>query len=170
MANTVAFGSIEEHHLVRFRYRLVAPKMAHEGASIRNDELRSSRILFGAQTATTSLAIHVANLDGWGLEQGLSAEFRDIPILFVRAHTPPCRLQRGGYHFALYSGPVCVSLGADKIIARPDCRFLHDYLGFVFRRLTCLFLYLFDCDCAFRRRSHASWYSPVASAALIARS
>jgi hypothetical protein len=110
MADTVAFSGIEEHHLVRFPYRLVAPKMAHEGASIREYEFRSGGELFGALTATTPLAIHVANLDGRRFEQGLSAEFRDIPILVFRAHTRPYRLQRGGYHFALYSGPVGVSV------------------------------------------------------------
>ena len=89
MANAVAFRSIEEDHLVRFPYRLVAPKMAHEGASIREYEFRSGRELFGALTATTPLAIHVANLDGRRLEQGLSAEFCDTPILVFRAHTPP---------------------------------------------------------------------------------
>jgi hypothetical protein len=101
MANTVAFRSIEEDHLVRFPYRLVAAKMTHEGASIREYEFRSGRELFGALTATTPLAIHVANLDGRRFEQRLSAEFRDVRILVFRAHTRPYRLQRGGYYFAL---------------------------------------------------------------------
>jgi hypothetical protein len=35
-------------------------------------------------------------------------------------------------------------------------------LAWFFSKLFCLLLY--DCDCAFGRRSHASWYRPVASA------
>jgi len=155
MANTVAFGSIEEYHLVRFRYRLVAPKMAHVDASIREDEFGSCRILFGALTATTSLAIHVANLDGRRVEQGLSTKFRDTPILVLRAHTPPNQLQRGEYHFAFYSGPEGVSVRA-KQDSKTRLSILYVYRMFFFRKLTCLLLYLFDCDCAFRRRSHAS--------------
>jgi hypothetical protein len=89
MADSVALGGIEEHHLVRFRYRLVAPKVAHIGASIREDKLRRRRILFGALAATTPQAVYVTNPDGRRLEQGLSVELRDIPIFVIRGHAPP---------------------------------------------------------------------------------
>jgi len=61
--------------------------VSHKYTSVREYEFGSCRILFGALTARTPLAIHVANLDGRRFEQGLSAKLSDTPIFALQPHS-----------------------------------------------------------------------------------
>ena len=79
VADAIALRFVEEQHLVRFGDRVVASQMAHVDASVREDQVRGARALFGALVATAAVAGYIANSDDLRVQQILDDEARHDP-------------------------------------------------------------------------------------------
>ena len=88
VTDPVAFESIEEQHLVRFGYGLVMSNVPQVDATIRKDQLRRSRALFGALMPAATPAVCVPNRNSQRIQQRLDVELRHRFVGVSHHHTP----------------------------------------------------------------------------------
>jgi hypothetical protein len=89
MADPVAFGRIEEQHLVGLGDGLVAAEMAHEDAAIRKHQMRGAGAFFGALMLAIALAAYIAHRDGRRLQQRLDGDLgHGLQVVFQRGFRP----------------------------------------------------------------------------------
>jgi hypothetical protein len=74
VGDPVAFGGVEEQHLVCLGDGLVMPKMPHIDAAIRKHQLGGGRALFRARMRGAALAAHVPDRNGRRSQQILNGK------------------------------------------------------------------------------------------------
>ena len=76
MADAIALADVEEEDLVGFGYGCVASEVADVGAAIGEDHLRDLGAFFGTGMGMAAAAVHIADGDAPGVQQGLNGDLR----------------------------------------------------------------------------------------------